>query len=304
MEKIYDNLDFIDNKTKDRIDILIEIFKYVLECKKSIFKIEEMISLSKKINKNDSELLDVIIEISHILRCNKNFSSIKDYSSLDFYDKPFVLNYDFPDVYILFLEPAFFSIGFYNCMMGMVRKSHIDIDSKMGSIIERIVFYELKALGLDFLDMNKKYTPSKKQGTLETDIIFEFDDKVVFMEIKKKVLTKLARGGDYLSILDDLAKSLIQSQAQAHRHERHLLEKGCIEFDDNSILYLSNRDIIKVSLSHFNYGSLHDFTFTSTLLDILGRGFLSDPDPNNKFKVDTFNKSLKLLHKEIHSLSM
>ena len=72
-----------------------------------------------------------------------------------------------------------------------------------------------------------------------------------------------------------------------------------INFSDNTKLELMNRDVITVSLSIFNYGSLHDFSFTSKMLDLLSRGMLVDKNYEKQEEIEEFNKILKKLHDEV-----
>ena len=252
----------------------------------------------------------MLIEISHINCCNNNYKKLyDDLDKLDYYNKAFIINYREKDNTIIVSIPdhSIFCIGFYNCIMKLLRKEDKNIDSKMGKWMEHILAEKLRKIGLSVIGPDKKYKLTKEQkntlnlksNDLETDLIIEFNDRIAFIEIKKKTLRKESKSGKYLSILEDLGKSLITSQMQTYRHERFLKKYKEINFSDNTKLELMNRDVITISLSIFNYGLLHDFSFTSKMLDLLSRGMLVDKSYEKQEEIDEFNKILKKLHDEV-----
>lgn len=303
LDKIFSEC--IESNIKRKINIVFDIFNFVHKQKESCFEIFSFIKMFE--NYNHQDVFDTILDISHINNCNINYVNIYDFDKLNYYDKPFILNYSevSGSVNIIYPNDVLFSIGFYNCIMNLLR-TKCNIDSKTGEWLEIIVSEELRKIGLNIIGPNKKYILDKNQkkqlkidsDSLETDLIIDFDDRICFMEIKKKTLKKESKSGEYFSILDDLMKSLLKSQIQAYRHERFLRTYEKICFTDDTSIELKDREIITISLSNFNYGSLHDFSFTSKILDILGKGYLKDEHKDGK-KINEFNKSLKQLHKEI-----
>lgn len=302
------NLENFDSDTKRKIKIIYEIFEFTYKNNIHHLELSEFIIKFNKYNKN--EIISMLIEISHVNSCNNNYKNLyDDLDKLDYYNKAFIINYRVNNDAIIFSIPdhSIFSIGFYNCIMELLRKEDKNIDSKMGKWMEHILAEKLKKIGLSVIGPDKKYKLTKEQKNdlnlksddLETDLIIEFNDRIAFIEIKKKTLRKESKSGKYLSILEDLGKSLITSQTQAYRHERFLKKYEEINFSDNTKLELMNRDIITVSLSIFNYGSLHDFSFTSKMLDLLSRSILTDKNYEKQEEIEEFNKILKKLHDEV-----
>lgn len=302
------NLENFDSDTKRKIKIIYEIFEFTYKNNIHHLELSEFIIKFNKYNKN--EIISMLIEISHVNSCNNNYKNLyDDLDKLDYYNKAFIINYRENNNTIMVSIPdhSIFSIGFYNCIMKILREKDNNIHSKNGKWIENIITDKLRETGLNVIGPGKKYdlTDNQKKeleltaDNLETDIIIEFDDRISFIEIKSKPLTRKSKSGNYLSILVDLGKSLIDSQIQAHRHERFLNTYKEINFNDNTKIQLKNRDIINISLSIFNYLSLHDFSFTSKILDILSKG-ISINESYDKKEIAELNKTIKKLHNEIN----
>lgn len=306
VEKI--NVENFDSDTKRKIKIIYEIFEFTYKNNIHHLELSEFIIKFNKYNKN--EIISMLIEISHINCCNNNYKKLyDDLDKLDYYNKAFIINYreKYNTIIVSIPDHSIFCIGFYNCIMKLLRKEDKNIDSKMGKWMEHILAEKLRKIGLSVIGPDKKYKLTKEQkntlnlksNDLETDLIIEFNDRIAFIEIKKKTLRKESKSGKYLSILEDLGKSLITSQMQTYRHERFLKKYKEINFSDNTKLELMNRDVITISLSIFNYGLLHDFSFTSKMLDLLSRGMLVDKSYEKQEEIDEFNKILKKLHDEV-----
>lgn len=311
IEKVNLSKEQFDFNTKKTINIIYDIFKYTYESNKNLFNLSELITSLNKYEKD--KVINILIKISHVNNCNNNYKNpYNDLDKLDYYNKPLIINYigrleGNCNIILSIPDYSIFSIGFYNCIVELLRNEDKDIDSEIGKWMENIIAEKLREINLNVIGPNKTYKLTKNQknnlnlssDSLETDLIIEFDDRIAFIEIKKKTLRKKSKSGEYFSILDDLSKSLINSQTQSYRHERFLQNNKEINFTDGTRIKLDNRDIITISLSIFNYGSLHDFSFTSKALEILSESSLTDENHDKK-DIDKLNKSLRNLHNEVN----
>lgn len=95
----------------------------------------------------------------------------------------------------------------------------------------------------------------------ECDLLVETDKTLFIFEIKKKALTRKAMSGDELSLLSDLADSLMFSHKQAMNIERQLKTNHSVELTHKKecfTLILGNRRVKRVSVSLSDFGALQD----------------------------------------------
>ena len=94
-------------------------------------------------------------------------------------------------------------------------------------------------------------------------------DDIVFIESKKKTVTTQALSGDRPQLILDLCESFMAAQEQALFHEKHLREKGKIEFNDGQILKYNNQEIHRVSVTLFDLFILNDHYVSENLFKFL-----------------------------------
>jgi hypothetical protein len=95
----------------------------------------------------------------------------------------------------------------------------------------------------------------------ECDLIVETNKTLFIFEIKKKGLTRKAMSGDEVSLLSDLADSLMFSHKQAMNIEYQLKNNTSIELthkDKKSTVKLGDRKIKRISVSLNDFGALQD----------------------------------------------
>ena len=100
------------------------------------------------------------------------------------------------------------------------------------------------------------------------------DEIVILIEVKKKPLTRRARAGSDLSLVLDLAQSLLEAQEQAGNHEMRLLREGYLDLNENGETYrvqLNGRSIERIALSFTDFGSFHDRLFLEKFLNAIIR---------------------------------
>jgi hypothetical protein len=96
----------------------------------------------------------------------------------------------------------------------------------------------------------------------ECDLVVETRDKVILIEVKKKALTGSARAGSDVSVILDLAQSVVKAQTQAAGHELRLLRGAKLELveEDGQTQFLSldGRSVERVAVTLHDYGSFQD----------------------------------------------
>ena len=87
-----------------------------------------------------------------------------------------------------------------------------------------------------------------KQIAGECDVVVETLNHIVFLEAKKKPLTRVSQTGDVLANLIDMSDSLLYAQSQAATHERLLRHHRHLRFDDGSRLELGTRHVDRIAV--------------------------------------------------------
>lgn len=195
-------------------------------------------------------------------KVNKNFIHPLDKCNLFF--KPLIKN---KDKYIL-LNKSWNSPSFYESLASELRSKrpwkHLD-DVIIGPSLEQFIKSELTRNKIIFK------SGSYKIGSIsgECDVIIESKSTIIFIEIKKKSLTRASQSGDDVELILDLSKSLLDSQLQIGQHETLLRKEGNIEFEDGSRLYLKDREIERITLTMLDYGGFQDRSVINQILKVM-----------------------------------
>ena len=202
----------------------------------------------------------------------------------------------------LFLDSNFFSFGFYEIVSDEYRKVGVK-DSVVGDLLEDFISNKFSLSGIPFLT-GEKYKITKAQQKLfstsrsmgECDFIVETDEVIIFIEVKKKILTRAAQSGNITNISTDLIKSFANAQIQANWHEIILRNEGVIKFNSGRTIELNGRDIEKISLSMFDYMALHDgVTIHQIMHNLVGRELISNVE-SDQLQLKSINKALSELN--------
>lgn len=175
---------------------------------------------------------------------------------------------------VVFPVVSFCAYGIIEATMAYFRDRIANFDGELGRRgIEDTVKDVLGRRNIPFKSGEYKNVDGEKA---EVDFAIETEKRILLIEAKKKPLKQSSKCGDVDSILIDVQKSLIASQLQAYRHERNLRRDGKIDFG-NSILELNGRDIDKISLVMFDYGSIQHRTVVQQMAEFyLNNDFVSD----------------------------
>lgn len=186
-------------------------------------------------------------------------------------------------------------------LLAALRPIENGLDQKVGLQAERFLKTELAIRGIPV--HSGDYDVGAEHG--ECDLVAETPDTVVFLELKKKPLTRRARAGSDADLLLDLAGSLLSAQAQAGWHELRLRQAGRLDLRDNGEIYpldLGGRDIEKVAVALLDYGSFQDRIFLKHMLETtLGANFSPvDPALNKRFAA--INEALEQIREQFAAL--
>jgi hypothetical protein len=193
--------------------------------------------------------------------------------------------------------------AFVESLMAGLRSEIPDIDRTLGSQIELFLKQEMRQRGLVVHGGN--YKSSGKHG--ECDLVIETDSTIVFLEIKKKPLTRRARSGIESFILTDLAGSLLDAHLQTGWHEERMRRAGHLtltNLDDNEVkIELNNRKIERIAVSLFDFGGFQDRTILSHVLETGLSVNFTYLDQKQKKAEEALNSSLNELRTQVTSLS-
>lgn len=205
----------------------------------------------------------------------------------------------------MILDLPLFCYGFYEVLYQACLSFGLK-EIEMGELLERFVCNKLTEGNIKFMHGEKYKLDSSMRNLLgtkredgECDFIIETNDTIIFIELKKKMLTREAQGGNVESISSDLIKSFLAAQIQCNWHEIILKKNGKIQFISNKVLKWEKRKIEKISLSMFDYMSLHDGMVVSKIMKgLLNSKLLSI---NNDKEVDKKLEPLNKLLVELNS---
>ncbi len=151
-------------------------------------------------------------------------------------------------------------------LLSVLRASDKKFDARLGIPIEHFLREEFHAHQVPTL--SGKYVVDSEDG--ECDIVIETAQTIMFLEIKKKPLTRRAQAGSNAHVLLDLANSLLAAQVQSGWHEVRLRRKGFIDLTENGVtrrLELKGRQIERIAVSLMQFGSFQDRIFLKQFLE-------------------------------------
>ena len=311
------NPDYIPSLIKG---LLTKFFDETSIANRFCFDLNDFVNISEKIlkrglNKNlirlnrnqlyaqfpeiDSKTIDGILTlISHKRKkINKNYTLPTDIS--DFNKKPLIQINE--DEFVL-INPSFCSFAFFESISQAIRKVYPNFDGELG--------YELENYIKSKMDQkNIEYKTGFYGDNQQCDIVIETEERVVFIEVKKKPLTRGAMAGDCVNLFVDLSKSLIASQKQLGAHEIYLREKGEIVLrkchskkksrnEKHEVIKYKNRIIDRVSIGFTEYGFLTDKLVVSAVLETVTMGSIHSIDPKREHELEQLNGTAQAIQKQ------
>lgn len=214
---------------------------------------------------------------------------------LDFFSKPLLRQ---SGRRFLVVDRSVCAAACLEALLKVLRKIDKSLDDKVGLQAERFLEGELVGKGIPV--QSGDYDVSAKHG--ECDLVVETAKTVIFMELKKKPLTRRARAGGDAELLLDLAGSLLAAQAQAGWHELRLCQAGSLDLKRGGVSYrlsLNDREVERIAIGLLDYGSFQDRIFLKQILEAtLGASFSpADQKLNRRFGV--INDTLKEIQAQV-----
>ncbi|WP_287603010.1 hypothetical protein [Thiothrix sp.] len=293
-----DEFDSIIN-TRMYLQVIHELITIQESCFPARFNLHDIAErLSHLISASDlSYILDSLSHKTEEL--NKGFISLNDGANKNHTFMPLIRikHHEY-----IFIKKSLFNFGFYDVITSTIRKKNKHIDEIIGHKIEKLISEKLTSKNITHFNNEKYKTPSefrkkyfeinqqRKDG--ECDIIIETDSSIIFLEIKKKILTRQSLSGSVAHILNDLSKSYFAAQVQIGWHESILRENDFIEFDSGKKLELRGRDIERIAVSLFDFYSFNDNFLLSELLRGLINSRVDVDDYIDKSLIKDINKNL------------
>ncbi|HLP90048.1 MAG TPA: hypothetical protein VK184_15840 [Nostocaceae cyanobacterium] len=320
---VYDNLfSLIQLRASDALKILLNLFSWIDKHKfvdktgldlNEIFKLIEVIIqnsnqhrqpiiydkewLSSNLPEIPQETLSKILDIlAHDKSANKKFSFPTDISCVDFQFKPLI---KLDNKQYILLNPSWCLPAFYESVLSYLRQnfdSKIDENNQFGHQVEEFVKNELASKGVVF--KSGKYKMDGTEG--ECDVVIETENTIIFIEIKKKALTRKAKSGNDIDIFVDISKSLMDAQIQLGGHEILIKKFGYLELytDSNKqMINLNGRNIARIAMTLLDFGGLQDRTIVSLLQKMLGKR-IEVNDKKYQEKVNEIQKKINLLQEQ------
>lgn len=217
----------------------------------------------------------------------------------NFAERPLLLLGD--DRYLLLSHSAC-SPAFIEALLTQLRDAGIDSD--VGYAVEDFLRSELASRGIDI--KFGEYSVGKVQG--QCDIVIETDKRVIFVEIKKKSLTRAARSGFDVAVLTDMVDSMLHATLQSGWHELHLRTHQRLTLDaldTQQTVELRGRDIERMAISLADYGGLQDRLVVKEVLrgQLLTEYGSNSPEFADKIaKVNRKVDELKRLNEQLYIL--
>lgn len=286
LEQVCDVVNFLLNTTKVKQSFRVFRLKEI----KSVFPLLEI--------RHIKNLLDIL---SHRGKVNNKFIYPTSLSDLE--KKPLIQKKH--GEYIL-LDRTLCAISFYDAICDKLREIiGRSFDEKLGIQLEGFIKSFLLEKGV--------VVKSGFYDDEECDLILETNSKIVFMEVKKKPLTRKASAGDGVVLFKDITKGLLSSQIQLGKHEVKLLREQKIELRKvkkkkeakkypMEIIELNNRNIERVSVNAWDYGVVNDKLVTQNLLQFLTFLELHAMKPDEDEELDELRKSSEILIKQFDEL--
>lgn len=224
---------------------------------------------------------------------NQSFSLPTDTPGADFYLKPLIRRQD--NRYLI-VDRSMCGWGYVEALFSALRSTIKEFDNQVGTAMERFVEAELSSRGVPVL--SGEYD---EDGHGECDIAAETPQTVVFIELKKKALTRRARAGSDAHLLLDLAGSLLDAQVQAGWHELRITHAGALNLVRNGqtrCLSLDSRGIEKIALGMLDFGSFQDRVVLKQFLEATLNVNFGSHDPVYAKRFKAINDALQEIRKQ------
>lgn len=199
--------------------------------------------------------------------------------------------------YVL-MNRSFCSGAFIEAIFSQIRLNYKNFDRDyLGKSLEDFTRSVLLKHGIN--SVRGEYWIGKTRW--ECDIVVETNKTIIFIEIKKKPLTRRARAGSDVAIILDLAQSLLDAQKQAGNHEMQLRKEGYLDLIDGRNtrrIELKDRSVERIALSLTDFGSFHDRIFLQKFMNAVSKMTFGVNDKRYEGKFNNINETISILQEQ------
>lgn len=299
-QEVYSSYRQWSYKLKDYLNVAkIVLFDYK-NC--SYIEFEDIF---KKLSIKKTVLRDILDDISHV-NVNEGFTNL--YKELNFEHKPLIKISE--DKYFL-LSPIICCFSFYEVLyqkfkiVGRTDK----FDRELGVIIEEFVKKRLDKHKYRYSSGKYEFNclqNIKKEN--ECDLVLEDDDKILFIEIKKRPLLMGKNEFNDANIWQSLGNGLIYAQRQALEHKFQLEITGKMELKDSknkssNILISNNRKVYGISLMFNEYGIFAYKLLSNKVMESLMMGEYKTVHSSEDYKLKKLREQQKKLKQLINDVN-
>jgi hypothetical protein len=220
-------------------------------------------------------------------------------NDIDYYFKPAIM---LKDKYYLYPK-SICALGALNSVLRTIsfpsNQQNKTNEAALGYEVEDLLREQFESKGFNISYGDRRNISGEKD--FECDLLIETSKAVLIFEIKKKGLTRKAMSGEEISLLKDLADSLMFSHMQAMRIERHLKDNHSIELihkGESKTISLSGRKTKRISVSLNDFGALQDKVGLQIILRHATDTTLNHPEKKDDEKLGdwrTFTSEIRRL---------
>ncbi|HKT28801.1 hypothetical protein [Dyella sp.] len=206
----------------------------------------------------------------------------------DFYLKPLIRR---SGGRYLIVDRSMCGWGYLEALMTSLRDHCHEFDKKVGLAVEGFIQAELAGHGVP--SVSGSYSLAGEEG--ECDLVAITSKDLVFMELKKKSLTRRARAGSDADLLLDLAGSLLAAQAQLGWHELRIVQAGSLDLTRDIMrhhLSLDGRGVERVAVGLMDFGSFQDRIMLKHFLEATLRVEFNSKDVSYAKRFKEMNEAL------------
>jgi hypothetical protein len=175
------------------------------------------------------------------------------------------------------------------CRNQWPKSSKKKFDESLGDALEDFVREIFEVRGMKIA--HGKYECGKDKG--QCDLVVQTDKFIIFFELKAKILTRQSRAGDAVNALRDLGESLVRPLAQAMERHAFLCKHGKMELISQEgpvTIEINGREVLKVSISRGELGSIHDRPFIQHFLRTGCTHEFQAEDSKSQKNIDSLHK--------------
>ncbi|MCP9760076.1 hypothetical protein EGI20_12245 [Aquitalea sp. S1-19] len=238
---------------------------------------------------------------------NQEFSNPTSALGTDFHSRPLL---HIANGRFLMIDRSVCAAACIEALLAPLRLHVKGLDDKAGKQAERFLEAEFSAHGVTPHHGEYKMIDSANNAASDCDLVIETTEKIVFLELKKKALTRKARVANAEALLIDLAQSLVHAQEQAGKHEQRLRlhDHIALEHEGQTYqLFKKSRSIERLAITLFDYGGFQDRALIVQLMEILphlvfSRNSQTPEDMELDKKLKALNQKLDKLRQQLEEL--